>query len=88
MEDGGTVAVDIFIASSEDVAQENYEAVSLGLEEPVTGLGEAAKWFPDYAALHVLTGVYGITVQIATTPNLGTLEQARPLMEQVLAGLP
>jgi hypothetical protein len=83
----GTVVITVFMASSEATAQADYEAVSLGTEETVNGLGEQARWFPTYATLYVLTSVYGISVQITTSP-LGVLDQARPLAEQVVAGLP
>lgn len=87
MASGAIIAVDVFAPGNADIAKVNYDLVLLGPPEQVEGLGDEAKWFPDYATLHVLSGAYDISVQIASTP-LGDLEQARQLMELVLERIP
>lgn len=83
-----SIVLQVFKPGDEDLARANYESVSLGEEEAVGGLGDEARWFPEFGSLRVLRGTYDIDLQVASSQTITELDDVRQMMETVLDRLP
>ena len=83
-----SIILEVFKPADEDLARANYESVALGEEESVDGLGDEARWFPEFGSLRVLRGAYDIDLQVASSQTTTELDDVRPMMETVLDRLP